>query len=570
MKNLSPSILRLALFSLLLPLTSTGQDFLKNSSISGSFQTDAAYYLNDSKMGINDSTLDGKYIRMNGFMEVNYTLGNFTAGMRFEAYLPPLIGYDMQYDGLGVPYWYARYKTDMIDITAGNFYEQFGNGMMFRTYQEWTLGYDNSLRGLRVKFMPINGITLKGIYGVQRNYWVPYKDHNRGIVKGFDADFYLNDMFPSLSSSKVKLTLGGSFVSDYQKGKYTSFVENHKLYTLKLPENVATYGGRLNLNISGFNLYTEYAYKINDPSAMNNYIYKNGNALFTSMSYSTKGLGLSVMAKRIDNMSYKSDRKVTNNALDINYLPSVTTEHAYALAAMYPYATQPTGEFGFSATLTLKIKKNSKLGGKTGLNISANFSQVNDISKAAINDSTIIGQTGTLGYKSSFFKIGKEVYYQDANIEITKKFGKKWKGIFAYYYITYNKDVVEGHTREYGTVYSNTGVADLTCNITNKYSLRGELQGLFTKQDKGNWLAGLLEFTISPKWFFSVQDQWNFGNPDASQQLHYYLISAGFIHNTTRLALSYGRQREGILCVGGVCRYVPASTGMTLTITSSF
>ncbi len=561
MKKFTRLFIRLALPCLFMPLASLGQDILKNSSVSGSFQTDAAYYLNDSKMGITDSTLDGKYIRMNGFMEVNYTLGNFTAGMRFEAYLPPLIGYDIQYDGLGVPYWFVRYKTDMIDITAGNFYEQFGNGMMFRTYQEWTLGYDNSLRGLRVKFMPINGITLKGVYGVQRNYWVPYKDNNRGIVKGFDADFYLNDMFPSLSGSKVKLTLGGSFVSDYQKGKYTSFVENHQLYTLKLPENVATYGGRVNLNISGFNLYTEYAYKINDPSAMNNYIYKNGDALFASMSYSTKGLGVSLMAKRIDNMSYKSDRTVTNNALDINYLPSVTTEHSYALSAMYPYATQPTGEFGFAGSLTLKIKKNSKIGGKTGLNISANFSQVNGISKTALNDSTIVGQTGTLGYKSSFFKIGKEVYYQDANLEVTKKFGKKWKGIFAYYYITYNKDVVEGHNQEYGTIYSNTGVVDLTYNITKKYSLRGELQGLFTKQDKGNWVAGLLELTISPQWFFSVQDQWNFGNSVASQQLHYYLVSAGFIHNTTRIALSYGRQREGILCVGGVCRYVPASTG---------
>ena len=129
---------------------------------------------------------------------------------------------------------------------------------------------------------------------------------------------------------------------------------------------------------------------------------------------------------------------------------------------------------------------------------------------------------------------------------------------------------MEGHNQEYGTIYSNTGVVDLTYNITKKYSLRGELQGLFTKQDKGNWVAGLLELTISPQWFFSVQDQWNFGNPDAAQQLHYFLLSTGYIHNTTRIALSYGRQREGILCVGGVCRYVPASTGMTLTITSSF
>jgi len=570
LKNRYRLFLRVAVICLLLPIAATGQDFLKNSSVSGNFQCDAAYYLTDSGMGITDSTLDGKVIRMNAFTEVNYAIGNFTAGLRFEAYLPPLIGYDVQYNGLGVPYWYVNYKNDMIDVTAGNFYEQFGNGLMLRTYQEWTLGYDNSLRGLRVKFMPVDGITLKGVYGVQRDYWVAFKDNNRGVVKGFDADFYLNDMIPSLSTSKVKLTFGGCFVSDYQKGKSMTVIENHKLYELKLPENVATYGGRVNLNISGFNFYTEYAYKINDPSAMNNYIYKNGNAMFTSLSYSTKGLGISLMAKRIDNMSYKSDRTVTNNALDINYLPPVTTEHSYALASMYPYATQPTGEFGFSGSVTFNLRKNSKLGGKNGMTIAVNFSQVNSIDKSPLTDSTQIDQTGTKGYTSSFFKIGKEVYYQDVNLEVSKKFGKKWKGIFTYYYISYNKDVVEGHNQQYGTIYSHTGVVDLTWNITKKISLRGEVQGLFTKEDKGNWTAGLLELTLSPKWFFSVLDQWNFGNSDASQRLHYYLLSAGFIYNTTRIALSYGRQREGILCIGGVCRYVPASSGLTLTVTSSF
>ena len=80
----------------------------------------------------------------------------------------------------------------------------------------------------------------------------------------------------------------------------------------------------------------------------------------------------------------------------------------------------------------------------------------------------------------------------------------------------------------------------------------------------------MLEFTISPKWFFSVQDQWNYGNEDSNLQLHYYLVSAGYTYNTSRVFLSYGRQREGILCVGGVCRYVPAASGFTLTVTSSF
>ncbi|MEI7664293.1 MAG: DUF6029 family protein, partial [Bacteroidota bacterium] len=141
------------------PATVKAQDFLKGSEVHGSLQADAVYYLSDPKNGIYDSTLAGKLIRMNAFTEVNYSLGNFTAGMRFEAYLPPLIGYDEANSGAGVPYWYANYKNDFIDVTAGNFYEQFGNGMIMRTYQEWTLGIDNSLRGIRVKVTPFRGIT---------------------------------------------------------------------------------------------------------------------------------------------------------------------------------------------------------------------------------------------------------------------------------------------------------------------------------------------------------------------------------------------------------------------------
>jgi len=555
---------------LLFSQTAKSQDLFKGSEVHGSMQADAAYYLSDSKMGINDSTLAGKLLRMNGFTEVNYSLGNFSAGMRFETYLPPLTGYDAQYNGTGVPYWYASYKNDFIDVTAGNFYEQFGNGMMLRTYQEWTLGIDNSLRGLRVKLTPYKGIVLKGVYGVQRYYWEPYKDYNRGIVRGVDGDFSLNDMFNCMTSSKVRLSLGGSFVSVYQQGSTISIPYDDQILQLKLPENVSNYGGRFNLNIGGFNWLTEYAHKINDPSARNNYIYKGGDGLFTNLSWSKKGLGISLMSKWIDNMSYKSDRSLVNNMVDVNYLPAITKQHTYALASMYPYATQPNGEVGFAGTVTIHFPKNSPLGGKTGLSIAANYSQVNGLERKAVNDTTAIGQTGTLGYKTSFYGIGNTLYYRDANVEISKKFGKKWKGIFTYLNQAYNKDVVEGHANEYGIVYSNIGVADIAWSITKTHNLRWEIQGLWTKQDKGNWVAGLVEYTISPAWFFSVMDQYNYGNDDHDQRLNYYLISAGYTYHTSRISLSWGRQREGIICVGGVCRYVPATNGLTLTLTSSF
>ena len=391
-------------------------------------------------------------------------------------------------------------------------------------------------------------------------------------MKGFDGDFYLNDIFTAMSASNLKISLGGTFVSVFQKDATRDMILNGKVYEMKMPQNVSNYGGRINLDISGVSFYTEYAHKINDPSARNDYIYKDGNAIFSSIGYTTPGLGLTVMTKWIDNMGYKSDRNITNNMLDINYLPAITKEHTYALAAMYPYATQTTGEAGISGTLTYHLKKDSKLGGKSGMSIAANFSQVNSIKKTQTDSLVPINQPGTLGYATNFFSVGKDVYYQEANVEVTKKFSRKWKGIFTYMYQTYNKFVVEGHTdaNNKSMIYSQIGIADVTWNITKKHSLRCELQGLWTRQDKGNWAAALLEFTIAPKWFFSVQNQYNYGNQDTNMRLNYYLISAGYNLNSTRISLSYGRQREGVICVGGVCRFVPASSGFTLTFASSF
>jgi len=418
---------------------------------------------------------------------------------------------------------------------------------------------------------PYKGITFKGVYGVQRYYWEPYKDYNRGIVKGADADFYLNDMFTKLQDARLKLTLGGSFVSNYQQGATKDIAYDGKVLSLTMPENVSCYGGRFNLNIGNFTWFTEYAHKINDPNTLNNYIYKGGDGLFTNLSWTKKGIGISVMSKWIDNMSYKSDRTVNNNMVNINYLPAIAKEHGYALSSMYPYSTQPNGEVGFSGTLTLHVPKNSPLGGKTGMAITANYSRVNSLKRTAPNDTSFIGQLGTAGYRSSFYGIGDILYFQDANLEVAKKFGKKWKGVFSYLYQAYNKDVIESHaTGEYGIVYSHIGIADVAWNMTKKISLRFEAQGLWTRQDKGNWIAGLAELTISPSFSFSVMDQYNYGNSDASQRLNYYTVMAGYTHHSTRIALSYGKQREGMLCVGGVCRYVPATNGLTLTVSTSF
>jgi hypothetical protein len=238
---------------------------------------------------------------------------------------------------------------------------------------------------------------------------------------------------------------------------------------------------------------------------------------------------------------------------------------------MYPYATQPNGEFGFQGQIIYTIPKKTKLGGKYGTTLTANYSIAKSIVKDTITSDVTGTMAGTDGYTTNFFSIGDLTYYQDINFMIEKKFSKKVKAKGAYYYQTYNKHVIEDNIYDdHNMVYANIGVLDITYKFDRRNSLRAELQGLFTQEDDGDWMALLLEYNVSPTWFFSIQDEFNYGNPISDMQIHYYNVSFGYTQKSNRISLRYGRQREGLLCVGGVCRYVPASTGLTLTITSSF
>jgi len=553
-------LITILIFALLITPFVKGQDFLSKSQVHGSFELDGMYYQADDALGITDSLINGNVFGFNGFADIIYSLGNFSAGFRYEAYLPPIAGFDRNLEGQGFPYLWATYTTEKFSFTVGNFYEQFGNGLTLRTYQEWSLGYDNSINGARVIYEPTRGLIFKGVYGTQRYFWAPFEKNGRGIVKGFDGEINLNDVFGSMADSKIRLILGGSAVSKYQS-------DQNPMY--KMPQNVASFAGRFNLGIGKFNFTSEYAYKINDPSAVNSYIYKPGDALVFTGSYSTKGLGIFAMFKRIDNMSYKSDEAVLSNALDINFLPPIVEPHTYMLAAMYPYATQPNGEMGFQLQINYKIPKKSKLGGKYGMGISVNYSQINDIAREKANDTAYIGQSGTMGWTSDFFKFGDQIFNRDLTIEIDKKFNRRFKSIFKYIYQDYNIATILGHTGE-PNVKANIAIVDMTWKFTSKKSIRWELQGLWTSEDKGDWAAALVEYTISPHWFFTIADQYNYGNKHSYEQLHYYTGSFGYTLKTTRFALTYGRQREGVVCVGGVCRQVPASSGFYVTISSSF
>lgn len=565
-----------------------GQDFLTKSKVSGSFQMDGNYYWEDQGIGITSEEINGNQFGAYGFGKLQYQLGNFTAGMRFEAYqITPMSGFDMRVEGMGVANFFATYDDGTIGVTVGDIYDQFGNGLVFRSYEEWTLGFDNALRGIRAVFRPWNGVTLKGVYGKQRFYWASYSDNDysaddRGYVRGIDGEWDLNQSISSLNDSKLHATLGGSFVSKFETDQ-SIYVGNDELI---MPRNVASYAGRFNLGYGRFTLSTEYARKINDPSYFNNYIYREGQELLASLSYSQRGLGVVMQVKRVDNMSFKSSRYATQNDLDIGFIPPLNYTHTHSLPSMFSYATQPLGEMGMQFQVNYTIPKNTALGGKYGTKLAFNFSQVNDIKRDSIMVDGVqtINQPGTLGYSSDFFAIGDRMFYRDMNFEIEKKINAKWHLTLMYINLYYDMETIENHPGS-KAVNANFAFGEVIYKINRKHSIRMELQHMWDNvgpnetidiehsdyyKKRGNWFAFLLEYTIAPKWFVSVADKYNYGNPLADNRDHYVTGSFGYIKDQTRIAISGGRQSEGLICVGGVCRAVPASSGLSLTITTSF
>ena len=532
-----------------------------NGLVSGNIQTIGQYYQEDT---IINAALPEHLYGFNGFANINYQKGDFRAGIRYESYLNTLEGYPSTFSGTGIGYRYISWNSDNLGVTIGNFYDQFGSGMIFRAYEERQLGLDNSLDGIRINYEPLKGVNLKGMIGKQRHRFEDGLINGNGIVRAIDGELNINELFDSTNNWKLKATLGGSFVSKFNTDNNTTL--------FNMPKNVGASSIRLNLRYKRLRFSGEYVYKVNDPYPDNqndnfNYIYKNGEGILLNLGYSKKGFAIDFSAKHMDNMLWRSTNvNVGPTDLLIGYLPALTKQHTYNLAAtLYPYATNFYGEIAYQADLIYKIPKKSVLGGKYGTSIALNFATAYVPERNFINDM----ETTRNSYTTSLFSRSDSILIQDFNVEIKRKINTKLKMSFNYFNFIFNDNAVKV-ANYYKMIYAQIAVLDLTYKINRHHSLRFETQALWTNEDKGDWLFGQIEYTFSPHWYIAVLDQYNSGNLNIDKRVHYGLISTGYINGSHRFSFQYGKQRAGVFCVGGVCRAVPASNGLTFTFTSSF
>jgi maltoporin len=216
------------------------------------------------------------------------------------------------------------------------------------------------------------------------------------------------------------------------------------------------------------------------------------------------------------------------------------------LTTFHPYSPQTglvlpsfinSGEVGGQIDAFYNFRRGTALGGKRGMRVHANFSTY----YALANDNLL---------------------FRDFSFDVEKQWTKKFKSILLYSLQQYNDSY--GAEADYMT--QNIVVADLLYKWTPTFSTKLELQYLQTKQDKKDWMAALLEVNFAPHWSIYASDMFNHG----STKVHYYNAGVSYNKSRTRVALAYGRYKSGFICSGGVCRRIPAYTGASVTVTTSF
>ena len=513
-----------------------------DSWLTGSFETNTILYNQDNKTA---ATVPDSHFGSNNYVKLDYNSGNFTAGLQLEAYEPVLVGYPGELESAALTNYYVSWNDDSFGVTAGTFYEQFGSGLLFRTWEDRALGLNNALLGARVTYSYKDIVSAKLICGLP-HFGMDFTDTQ---VKGADFSFSPSRL---LGLDKVYLSLEGSLLNRYAKLSADHEIEGCESGT-------TGWSARANFEASGFYFKGEYVdagqkyyYDPQYAGAGNMYLKKRGNAQLIETGYNAKGLGIGLSLRRLEWMDSKivSDNPSSSNML--NYIPAMCTQYTYMLTTMHPYSSRTgevglgfvnSGEMGGQLDVYYNFRRGTLLGGKRGTKVHANFSTY-----------YAIAREGTFAPGNLLFR--------DFSADMEKYWNKQFKTVLLYSFQEYNPS----YGMDSATWKSHIVVADLLYKYNKNFSTRMELQYLHTLSDKKDWVAALLEVNFAPRWSVYVSDMYNLG----LTKINYYNGGFAYTKSRTRLSISYGRYKAGYICSGGVCRQIPAYTGLNFALTTSF
>lgn len=510
--------------------------------------TQANVFIRDIHIGASGTPqYDHQLFGSETWLDARYNNWGFDFGLRLDLYQNSnLINPQASFNRQGIGRWFIKKEFSKLGLEAGYIYDQIGSGIIYRAYEQRNLGIDNALYGLKLRYQWNDYWHIRAFSGKQKKQFEEYES----LIKGLAMEGFVHGGDSSSFSWAPGLGFSNRTLDDGSMNNLLSTIGTYQPADRFLPRyNTYAFTWFNTIQWGDLNIYVESALKstdvMSDPNGVRKnatgetiigpkFINKKGQVYYSSINYSRPGWGISVEGKQTRYFGYRTrPQEEFNNGL-IQFIPPMSRQNSYRLTSFYQPATQELGEQAIQAELQWSPRNNWNL---------------------ILHHSRINGKTA-------------QKLYREILIESTWRKTDQFTLIAGIQHQQYNQLVYEGKPQA-PLVKTWIPYIDWTRQFNDIHAIRFDLEYMFNKQDMGSWTSLLIEYSIAPQWVFTVSDMYNI-KPVEGRKNNYYTAGVVYSRDVTRAGINLVRQRAGIVCTGGICRYEPAFNGLKFNLESRF
>ncbi|MBS4028567.1 MAG: hypothetical protein KGZ58_08010 [Ignavibacteriales bacterium] len=473
---------------------------------------------------------------------------SLTIGFRLLADTPPEIGDEFQ----GLKRRFIEFSKDDFSIRAGNFSHLFGRGLTLNLFDNRGIAYDTWMDGIKAsyKISKVKATIVGGTLDFRDS--VAFTRHELYKIRGGNIEF-----------SPIKsLSIATSFLS--ADGKIPQGVNNTNIKNIKteIPEVSFTF------NRSNINYFVSWAQK--RTNVLDDKITSLGTGMYSSLSYSAKGVGVIV--------DYK------NYAFDIRdpYERGDETR----VTKMLPFQNPPIAQKEHSYTLLTRALHPFDFNDEVGLQAETFY---------GINSSTTINFNASVASRHNYFDLQNDgfTFKQKKRVKnylptLDKKLSPYWETFLEIEnYFEEHSAIRFGYARRVNFAYNDfSGIAfsheqrstivpiQLQYVVNEQYSFiaQSEHEWVYdsynAQQHYYNQLV-TLSSSYSPIITAAIRYEFSTNDYDVLKQKNWLVGEFGYnFSQAHKLTISYGKERGGQACSNGVCKYIQPFTGFRMSLQS--
>lgn len=522
---------------------------------------------NDFRYGVGrqfDNETERKKEYLENMLATRVFMGDFTLGFRLEIDKPREFGRDT----IGLKEYYAEFRRDGLAVRGGTFYHQVGRGMVMNTFESRPIGFDTQTEGVRMMYdSPEFSATAWGGILTSPDITNPRRLEEY-LIRGAGGE----------ARPLEWLGVGGSYMAASGRRTSLGFARAFDAYLRE---------AWLRLEQSGVSFYGNYAEKRTDADsatlAANETTGRGGYGAYTRLGYTGEGfsVGFEMKDYRFDlvppNIQVASSRPT--RALPFQNMPTLLPVHDKTLLARNPHAPDFSDELGFQfesivnpaedVTLTLVANGGSRHNAwEHDLDSSGTptdtYHRLNakPLSFAELSDNLY----------SPYWEVFLHGEYEPEDADYSFAAGLQRRS---------NVDLPNKQTTRVSSVMLE-GTFDLTKSdglhailelqrAFDSKKITGGDDSLGIAASDGTYNNGLLtlEYSHSPRWAVNTRIEVSTTDQEEKGRHVWPVVGATYRIGTQHtLGIQYGAERGGVVCTGGVCRFINPFQGFRLSLSS--